>query len=72
MASLELLARLDRRMLFLLMALAVVVPYLLEVESRSSSPPGGRGTSSNAVERLEPGSVVLVSCDYDPGSEAEL
>jgi hypothetical protein len=71
MASFDVLARLDRRILYILMALAIVVPFLLEV-APAVEPSETSRALYDAVERLPPGAVVLLSCDYDPGSEAEL
>ncbi|MFV1958029.1 MAG: hypothetical protein ACC662_01315 [Planctomycetota bacterium] len=71
MASWSFLGRLDRRFLFLLMALAIVIPYLMKVEPKVIPTEWAQGVY-DAVEAVPPGGVVLVSCDYDPGSEAEI
>lgn len=71
MASWAFLGRLDRRFLFLLMALAIIIPYLLKVEPKVIPTDWAKGMY-DAIESLEPDSAVLVSCDYDPGSEAEV
>lgn len=71
MASRFDLSRIDRRWLFLVMAFAIGVPFLLRyipfIKPSSTSE-----RFYAAIADLEPGSVVLVSCDYDPGSEAEI
>jgi hypothetical protein len=67
----ERLARLDRRWLFLLIALAVTVPILRPLHLPVT--PGPRTEAVFAyIEQLEPGSVVLVSFDFGPSSMPEL
>ena len=66
------LERVDRRVIFLLMAIAVFLPLALEL---SFPIPVGEGPSKNLfdyVERLPEGSIVLVSFDYDPSTMPEL
>jgi hypothetical protein len=71
MNLIERLSQVDRRILFLLVALAVIIPLLI---------PMGLPVDItkpvldiyNKVESLPIGSIVVVSADYDPGSEAEL
>lgn len=68
---LERFQNMDRRWVFLGMALAIIVPLLLpfqlpfKVDERVQS-------AYNAVEELPPGSRVLLSADFDPGSRPEL
>lgn len=61
----------DRRVIFLIMAVAIIIPLMrpigLEVESSRSVL-----DFYNAVEALPAGSTVLVADDWDPGSIAEL
>ena len=61
----------DRRVIFLIMAVAVIIPLLwplgLVVDASRSV-----DDFYNAVEKLPPGSTVLVADDWDPGSIAEL
>jgi hypothetical protein len=61
----------DRRVIFLIMAVAIVIPLLwpigLEVESSRSV-----RDFYDAVDALPEGSTVLVADDWDPGSIAEL
>lgn len=65
------LAEIDRRWLFLLMAAVITVPFLIGI--RPDIVPTAMARSFyDEIENLEPGSVVLVSADYDPGSEAEI
>lgn len=62
---------LDRRIIFILMGLSILVPVLFpiplefEVDERVQN-------LYEAVERLPEGSTVLVSADFDPGSRPEL
>ena len=71
---LELLLRfqdMDRRWIFLGMAIAIVVPMLLpfsmpfKVDKRVQD-------LYDEVEKLEPGDAVFISADFDPGSRPEL
>ncbi|RMF74442.1 MAG: hypothetical protein D6744_14485 [Planctomycetota bacterium] len=65
------LTTLDRRWIFLLMGLAVLIPILLRASTKETP-----GKLTNAVfeqiEKLPPGSKVLLAYDYDPGSRPEL
>ena len=64
-------ARLDRRWIFLLMALAVGIPTLLKLQFPEK--PGGLSQRTfAAIESLPSGSRVLLSFDFDPASEGEL
>jgi hypothetical protein len=61
----------DRRIIFLVIAAAIIIPMIMplglpvkttkEVES-----------VFNSIDALEPGSVILLANDYDPASEPEL
>jgi hypothetical protein len=62
---------LDRRWLFLCVAVAVSLPLFLQLQQRVEVTPETRGISE-AVDRLSPGTRVLLACDYDPSSAAEL
>ncbi|MBN1433257.1 hypothetical protein JW921_00755 [Candidatus Fermentibacterales bacterium] len=62
----------DRRWIFLLMALAVFLPLALKL---SFPIPVGEGPSKNLfdyIDSLPEGSVVLMSFDYDPSTMPEL
>ena len=65
------LERLDRRWLFLVVAVLVMGPLLrpLGVPLGSSAPVG---QFYQAIDRLPAGSIVLMSCDYDPGGKPEM
>jgi hypothetical protein len=65
------LQRFDRRWIFLVMALAIVVPLYLPIGFPIKPRPMTKA-AFNAVEQLEAGDVVFVSMDLDPASTAEL
>ena len=67
----RLLRNLDRRLIFLIMGLAVAIPVLLRFEPPSDVSMMTRNVF-NAVEELPDGSRVLLSFDFDPGSQGEL
>ena len=67
----ELLKNLDRRWIFLMMLLAVLIPLLLQWTFPEKISPLTRNTFAE-IERLKPGDKVLLSFDYDPSSEGEL
>ncbi len=62
---------LDRRWIFLGVALAVAVPMLLKLSLPEVPGPMARATF-DAIERVPEGSRVLIAFDYDPASEGEL
>lgn len=67
----EKIKNLDRRIIFLMMFLAVAVPIIIPIGLPvQPSPIVERGY--NAVENLSSDSVVLVSFDFDPSAEPEL
>lgn len=61
----------DRRWIFLLMALSLSYPLFVPVELPIRISPEVRGYYE-AVEALQPGDVVYLAADYDPGSKPEL
>ncbi|MCA9081355.1 MAG: hypothetical protein KDA58_12400 [Planctomycetaceae bacterium] len=62
---------LDRRWIFLLMALAVGIPILLELDFPER--PGAMAQAVfDEIEKLEEGDKVLMAWDYDPSTEGEL
>lgn len=65
------LARFDRRWLFLLMGLAVIVPLIYPL-GLPIKPGAMTKAAFYAVENLKPGDVVLVSIDLDPAATPEL
>ncbi|VAX39099.1 hypothetical protein MNBD_PLANCTO02-421 [hydrothermal vent metagenome] len=61
----------DKRWIFLAMAIAVAVPILFQVTFPEK--PGKMVMGAfNKIEELPPGSNILVAIDYGPGSQAEL
>ncbi len=71
MSFLDRVLKLDRRWIFLLIAVSVSIPLFLHVQEKIPVTPEARGIY-NSIEQLPPGSRVLLACDYDPGSAAEI
>jgi hypothetical protein len=67
----ERLQRFDRRWLFLIMGLAIVVPLIFPIGLPIKPGPMTKA-AYNAVEDLKPGDVALISLDLDPASTPEL
>jgi hypothetical protein len=65
------LNQLDRRWVFLAMLLAIGLPMCLGISAQSSPSTSTIAVFDN-VENLPPGSLVVLSIDYDPSSEGEL
>ena len=65
------LGALDRRWLYLVMATVIIVPFIAQY-APPVPPSDWARNIYDAVEALPPGSTVLFSGDYDPGSEAEI
>jgi len=65
------LQRFDRRWIFLIMGLAIVVPLYLPLGFPIKARPMTKA-AFNAVEELHAGDVVFVSLDLDPASTAIL
>ncbi len=63
--------RLDRRWIFLVTALLVLLPLLWPLNLPLQPSPPVRDYH-RTIESLPPGSLVLVSCDFDPASRPEL
>jgi hypothetical protein len=61
----------DRRTVFLFVGIAVVLPFFMSISQEIQISPEVQQLY-DAVEKLEPGSKVLVSFDYDPPSAPEL
>lgn len=62
---------LDRRWIFLLVALAVVIPVYFGWTMGVKISPSVQSVY-DFIDGLEEGDAVLIACDYDPASEAEL
>lgn len=60
-----------RRIVFLFVGIAVVVPFFMTIEQKITLSPEVKSLH-DAVMKLTPGSKVLVSLDYDPPSAPEL
>lgn len=67
----ERLAHLDRRWLFLAMAVAIVVPLLYPMDMSFQASPMVKAVYDE-VEKLPPDSLVLISADYDPAAQPEI
>jgi hypothetical protein len=65
------LSRIDRRILFLIILICVVIPLLAGARMKMSVTSPVRGLF-DAIESLEAGSYVWLAADYDPGSMPEL
>jgi hypothetical protein len=68
---LDRLLALDRRWIFLFVAVALTIPFFLGLTCKSYVSPEVK-TLFAAVEGLRPNSKVIASFDYDPASEPEL
>ena len=64
------LARIDRRWIFLLIALSVIIPLLFKLKIPTRTSPIVQDIYDK-VEALPPGSKVLVSFDFGPGTVPE-
>ena len=71
MSLLDRMLTLDRRWIFVVVEMAVSVPLFLRVDQPILITPECRGIYE-AVEALPEGSKVLLACDFDPGSAAEI
>lgn len=71
MNILDRLVKFDRRILFVFVALAVIIPLLIPIGLPVDITRPVKHVYDR-VESLPEGSIVVVSVDYDPGSEAEL
>ena len=68
---LNFLRTIDRRWIFALMGFAVALPILLRFSPPTDVTPMDRSVYE-AIEALPDGSRVLLSFDFDPGSQGEL
>jgi hypothetical protein len=67
------LRNLDRRIVFLLMGLAVALPILFKLSFPEPVPEGSQPYHVfDQIDNLPDGSRVLISFDFDPGSQGEL
>lgn len=68
---LAVLENLDRRWIFLMMAIAVAVPILFGLQFPESASQLAKNVFQE-IENLEEGDKVLMAWDYDPSTEGEL
>ena len=68
---LEFLGKLDRRVIYLVIILGVMIPFLLRVKL-PLKPLQEVIQAYNEVDKLPPGSAILISVDYDAASMPEL
>lgn len=71
MTFVEKLDKLDRRIIFLLIGLAVFIPILMKVVIDVPSSPIVESIY-NKIEKIPENSVVILSFDFDPSTSAEL
>ena len=67
----EIIRDVDRRVIFLFIALSVIIPLLLKPNFPQFPSQLVKDTFAE-IDRLEPGERVLFSFDYDPASEPEI
>ena len=65
------LKNIDRRIIFIFVAAAVIIPLMYPLGLPLKSSPPSRSLYK-AIEELQPGSVVLMAFDYDPATDVEL
>ncbi len=67
----ELLGKIDRKIIFIILAVVIIVPLIkpFGLISKASS---RAETVFNAVDAIPPGEPLLISIDFDPGSMPEL
>lgn len=65
------LARIDRRFIFTLVALATILPLLHPINLPSKASPNAVSVFKQ-IEALQAGDTILMSFDYDPASAPEL
>ena len=66
------LLSLDRRWVFLIIAVVVFVPAILKISVPVSTISNSTQQLYDTIEEFEPGKVVMISLDYGPSSMAEL
>ena len=71
MNILEKFLHVDRRYIFILVAVGVIVPLVFPLGLAVTTSPPVENVY-NEIESLEPGTPVLVSVDYDPSTQPEL
>lgn len=71
MSLLDRMLTLDRRWIFLVVAVAVTVPLFLHLEQKIEITQESRGVFEG-LSGLPAGARVIMACDFDPGSAAEV
>jgi hypothetical protein len=71
MSFFEKLLKIDRKIIFVVMAILVLLPLLKPLGLGVSSGPRARAVF-DAVESIPPGKTLLISVDFDPASMPEL
>jgi hypothetical protein len=61
----------DRRIIFALVAIAIVIPFFMRFAVKVGVTPQVQAVY-DYIKKLPPGSLVMISCDYDPPSAPEL
>jgi hypothetical protein len=61
----------DRRVIFALVAVAIVIPFFMNFAVKVGVTPQVQAVY-DYIEKLPSGSLVMISCDYDPPSAPEL
>ncbi|HGJ67380.1 TPA: hypothetical protein ENS27_18615 [bacterium] len=71
MRFIERLGSLDRRYIFILIALTAIIPLIFPVGMQITITPEVQSVH-DYIEQLPQGSVILVALDFDPAAQAEL
>lgn len=71
MSFFEMLLKIDRKIIFIVMAILVLVPLLKPLGLGVSSGPRAKAVFE-AVDSIPPGRTLLISVDFDPASMPEL
>ena len=66
------LLKIDRRWIFLCIALAVLIPFLTGLKLLQGTPTPATVDVYNFIEKLAPGSVVMIGFDYGPAGMPEM
>jgi hypothetical protein len=70
--NLEKLAKIDRRIIFLLVMAVMIVPLMLPLGLAKVETTDAVKGVYDSIESLPPGSPILISYDFDPSSKPEL
>jgi hypothetical protein len=67
----ERLSKIDRRIIYLLLSLVIIIPIVFKIPSTVAVSEAAR-MAYDAVDRLPPGTPIVFSTDFDPASMPEL